>query len=442
MSMTTQDLARSRELATGRYAEAVGETEAFDLPVQGAIPRELSGRFVRNGPNARPGMERHPFMEDGMLHAVRVQDGHVRWYRNRWVRTRSFESGAKYRRLDGSFDLTASVANTNAVAHGGRMLALVESSYPYEVTPDLDTVGPWDFAGKLRTPFTAHPKRCPRTGELHAFGMHYSEGLTYLRVERNGELTVSRHIDVPRVTMMHDFALTRDHVLFLDLPVVFNVLRALRGDMPFAWSDRYRPRIGVLRRDDPHGDVRWFDIAPCYVFHVLNAHEDGDALVLDAVRYREIWRTGTSVFPPASLHRWTIDLASGAVRETPLDDGAVEFPRHDERRLGEAYRYGYTVDSTDGARARVRKYDLVAGTSVVRDFGPHAFVAETVFAPREGATGEDDGWLMAFVYDADRDASDFVVLDAATLETAATVALPQRVPFGFHGNWIDDADIA
>ncbi|HEX3548854.1 MAG TPA: carotenoid oxygenase family protein, partial [Candidatus Elarobacter sp.] len=296
--------------------------------------------------------------------------------------------------------------------------------------------------GRLRTPFTAHPKRCPRTGELHAIGMHYTEGLTYHRVDANGELTVSRHIEVPRVTMMHDFALTRDHVLFLDLPVVFNVMRALRRDMPFAWSDRYGARIGVLRRDDPHGDVRWYDIAPCYVFHVLNAYERGEEIVLDAVRYEDMWREGTGMFPRASLHRWTIDTAAGAVRESRLDDRAIEFPRHDQRLLGEPYRYGYTVDSAGDERSGLRKYDLAAGTSVVRDFGAGTFAAEAVFVPREGSHGEDDGWLMAFVYDAGRDASDFVVLDAATLETTATVALPQRVPFGFHGNWISDAELA
>jgi carotenoid cleavage dioxygenase len=321
------------------------------------------------------------------------------------------------------------------------MLALVESSFPYEVTPELDTVGPHDFGGRLTTPFTAHPKRCPRTGELHGYGMSLSGGLTYHRIDADGALVESRAITVPGVTMMHDFALTDRHAVFMDLPVVFDVTRATRGEMPFAWDDAYGARLGVLRRDEPGSEVRWFDVEPCYAFHVMNAFDDGEAIVMDVVRYDEMWRAGTTVFPDGSLHRWTIDGSSGHVREARLDDRAVEFPRVDERRSGSAYRFGYAADSRDEVRGGVWKYDLATGTSQHRDFGAGRFAGEPVFVAAAGASGEDAGWLMTFVYDATRDASDFVILDASDIAGApvASVALPQRVPFGFHGNWIDDA---
>lgn len=419
------------------------ETEAFELPVTGAIPAALAGRFVRNGPNARAGRNPHPFTEDGMLHGLRVQDGAARWYRNRWVRTRSFETGAPYVRADGTFDYTAGPANTNVIVHAGRVLALVESSFPYEVTPELATVGPYDFAGRLATPFSAHPKRDPRTGELHGFGMSYAGGLTYHRIDARGALVASRAIAVPAVTMMHDFAITERHVVFMDLPVVFDRSRAQKGAMPFAWSDTYGARLGVLRRDDPSAPVRWLDVAPCYVFHVLNAYDDGANVIVDVVRYAELWRDGAGGFPPAFLHRWTIDTAAGVVRDTPLDDCAVEFPRVNESLLGGAHRFGYAVARGAGGDADgVRKYDLATGTAFTRDFGAGAFAGEPVFVPAPGETAEDAGWLMAFVYDAARDASDFVVLDATDLSTVASVALPQRVPAGFHGNWIDDAELA
>ncbi len=442
MHATIHDEPAVRKPVGSYYTPVDAEVEAVDLPVSGAIPRELAGRFVRNGPNPRGGGNPHPFMGEGMLHGIRLQNGAARWYRNRWVRTNSFETGAPYVRANGTLDLTAGPANTNAIAHGGKLLALVESSFPYEFTRELDTVGAYDFGGMLKTPFTAHPKRCPRTGELHAFGMSMlPPGLTYHRIDAAGTLLESRPIPVRGVTMMHDFALTDRHVIFMDLPVVFDFARARTGEMPFAWSDSYGARLGVLRRDDPAAEVRWFEIEPCYVFHVLNAYDDAGAIVVDVVRYPELWRADARTFERATLHRWTIDLTAQRVRETALDDTPVEFPRADERRLGSAYRFGYAAEAHDDRQAGIRKFDLATGASTRHDVGAGHFTGEPVFVAAADDAGEDAGWLMTFVYDAARDASDFVILDASDLSRppVATIALPQRVPSGFHGNWIDDA---
>jgi len=421
------------------------ELEAFDLPVEGALPPELSGTYVRNGANPRMGAKAaHLFLGDGMLHAIRIDGGRARWYRNRWVRTKSFATKAPYLRPTGRLDYAVGPANTNAIAHAGKLLALVETSFPYEVTPELETVGPHDFAGKLRMPFCAHPKRCPRTGELHAIGMRLFPGaLAYHRIDAAGTLLESRRIPIARATMMHDFALTERFAIFLDLPIVFDLRWAMRDRFPFRWSDTHVPRFGVVPRDDPRAPVRWFEVAPCFVFHVLNAFEDGERITLDAVRYAELWRNEPSGFSDTTLHRWTLDLACGTVSEHTLDERSVELPRCDERRSGIAYRYGYAVerDAAD-SRAALLKYDLQSGSVSRHDFGAGHFTAEAVFVP--GADAEDAGWLAAFVYDAPRDSSEFVLLDASDLaaKPVARVALPQRVPHGFHGNWIDDAQLA
>jgi len=401
--------------------------------VLGALPPELTGTYIRNGANPRPGSPpAHLFLGDGMLHGLRIEKGRARWYRNRWVRTKSFLSGAPYVRKNGTLDFTVGPANTSVIAHAGSLFALVESSFPYEVTRELETVGPHDFDGRLKTPFAAHPKRCPRTGELHAFGMQLVPGsLTYHRIDAAGALIEDRRIPVKGVTMMHDFALTDRHAIFMDLPVIFDLKLALMKQMPFRWSDKYGARLGVVSRDDARTRVRWFDVEPCFVFHVLNAFEDEQRIVIDVVRYRELWRDKQD-FGPRTLHRWTLDLALGTVREATLDERLVEFPRCDERRTGNAYRYGYAVESPN----TVRKYDLAAGTSAQHDFGAAAVAGEATFVAAGEA--EDAGWLMLLVYDAASDRSDFVVLDASDVAAppVATVRLPARVPQGFHGNWI------
>jgi carotenoid cleavage dioxygenase-like enzyme len=418
------------------------EIEAFDLPVEGALPPELTGDYIRNGPNPAPGEKPgHLFMGDGMLHGIRIESGRARAYRNRWVRTRKLVDHAPYVRLNGTIDLTVGSANTNIIAHVNRLLALVESSFPTEVTRELATTGVYDFDGRLKAPFSAHPKTDPRTGELHGFGMSLRPGaLSYHRIDAGGTLLESRNIPVAGVTMMHDFALTERYAIFMDLPVVFDMMLGMRGKFPYKWSDRYGARLGIVDRANSDAPVRWLDIEPCYVFHVFNAFEDGETIVMDVVRYKELWRNGNDTFSPTTLHRFTIDLAAGRVSEATLDDRSCEFPRIDERLNGTPHRYGYTVavSATGEGGRELRKYDFAGGASSEHVFGDGRTPGEAVFVP--AGSGEDAGYLMCYVYDSARDASDFVVLDASDIAKppVAVVHLPVRVPLGFHGNWIAD----
>ncbi|MFI6954776.1 carotenoid oxygenase family protein [Nocardia sp. NPDC050408] len=424
---------------TGNYAPVTEELTAYELPVTGMIPAALTGWYLRNGPNPHAAASAHWFLGDGMVHGVRLEQGHAVSYRNRWVRTSTFTDGTAARDADGNRDLTAGLANTHVIRHAGRTLALVESSYPYELTCELDTVGPYDFDGKLRTAMTAHPKTCPTTGELHFFGYDLTAPyLTYHRADAAGNLLVSRPIEVPAATMHHDFNLTAAHIVFMDLPVVFDLETAKSGGgMPFRWRDDYQARLGVLRRDDPHGDIRWFPIDPCYVFHTLNSHDEPGRIVLHVIRYQSLWRQDSHLSERASLWRWTIDLVTGTVAEEQIDDRDAEFPRIDDRLAGLDSRFGHaTVAGDSGALLR---YDLHTGTSTAHEFGPGRIPAEAAFAPADERPG-GDGYLMTYVYNADTDRSDLVILDASELAgpPVATIHLPARVPYGFHGNWLAD----
>ncbi|MEV6069214.1 carotenoid oxygenase family protein [Nocardia sp. NPDC052001] len=429
----------------GNYAPVTEELTAQELSVTGRIPPELTGWYLRNGPNPHDAASGHWFTGDGMVHGVRLEGGRAVAYRNRWVRTSTFTDGASPYGADGFRDLTAGVANTHVIRHAGHTLALVESSLPYELTAELDTVGPYDFDGALRTAMTAHPKTCPRTGELHFFGYEVTGEpyLTYHRADANGELLLSRPIDVPAATMQHDFALTAEHVVFLDLPVVFDREAAASGGMAFRWSDDYRARLGVLRRDDPHGAIAWFEIAPCYVFHTLNAFDEDGRVILYAMRYPELWRAGSDTFDEATLWRWTMDLATGTVREEQIDDRAAEFPRVDDRLLTMDSRFGHATVSAKsrltGEGGALVRYDLHTGAHTAHEFAAGLVPAEAVFAPAdETLTG--GGYLMTYVYNHATDRSDLTILDASDLTAppVATIGLPQRVPYGFHGSWLPD----
>jgi carotenoid cleavage dioxygenase len=434
----------------GNYAPVSEEVTACDLPIEGALPPELSGLYVRNGANPVTGSSPHWFLGQGMLHGVRLSAGRALWYRNRYVRTPYFDDPQIQRvSSDGKFDRVASAANTHVIAHAGKLLALEEGSFPWVVDGELNTVGYHDYEGRLTTAMTAHPKLCPVTGELHAFGYGVLPPyLVYHRISADGRLVQSEEITVGGPTMIHDFAITARHVLFMDLPVVFDLAMAMEGKLPFHWSDGYPARIGVMPRAGGNADVRWFEIDPCYVFHGVNAYDEGDHIVFDVCRLRDLWRTGSSNLDPSgiTLHRFRFDLAGGAVKEETLDDRAMDFPRVADARVGLEHRFGYSLrfaSEKDGVRsdAALLKLDFERGTSAAHEFGASGVPGEPLFVPAAGADPKsDEGWVLSLVHDESSERTQLVVLDASAFEAKplARIALPQRVPYGFHGSWVAD----
>ena len=186
--------------------------------------------------------------------------------------------------------------------------------------------------------------------------------------------------------------------------------------------------------------MRWLDVDPCYVFHPMNAFDDGDDVVIDVVRWDGMFRKGhQGPFESgqhSSLRRWTLDLTGGKVREDVIDERPQEFPRVDERVVGRRHRYGYAA--TIGG---VTKHDLDRGTQETLDFGTSSGQNEAVFVPAHDGAAEDDGWLLCLTYDGGLDTSALTITHAQDLAAGpvATVHLDRRVPFGFHGNWVPDA---
>jgi carotenoid cleavage dioxygenase-like enzyme len=436
----------------GNYAPVMDEVEAFDLPVIGALPPEVSGRYFRNGANPKDGPTMHWFAGDGMLHGIRVREGRAEWYRNRWVRTRVLDGADRMDALTGTMDFTVGLANTHVVRHAGEIMALEEGSFPNRISPELDTLGSYDFGGALTTPFTAHPHTCAETGEMHFFGYELVTApfVTYHVADAQGRLVHSQPIDVPGPTMVHDFALSRNYAIFMDMPVVFDLDLALQGTMPFEWRESYGARIGLLHRDRARQgeQPRWFDVDLCYVFHILNAWEsaDGNVVHLDAGRHASMWQGGPDRFEPCYMHRWSFNLVTGQVSEQQLDDVSHGFPRIDDRRCGLPNRYGWVVGPRPGAPegmdapSTIMKYDMQTGGRTVHDFGDGMSSGEPVFVAAHDGAAEDEGYLMTYLYNKTTNSSSFVVLDAADMSAplVAEVPLPQRVPFGFHGSWFAD----
>jgi carotenoid cleavage dioxygenase len=442
------------------------ELPRTDLTVEGDLPRELAGTLARNSGNPQfdPPGRYHWFDGDGMVHALTFDDGQVS-YRNRWIRTEAFAREAEAGRAlwPGILEPTdpslrppiKDTANTDLIAFGGGLLATWWlSGTPMALSlPELETRGPVDFGGKLpRQGMAAHPKVCPRTGELLFFGYsllrrpYYAYGVA----SAEGELVHAVDLDFPRPHVPHDIAITERYTLLLDLPLGYDPAALAQGKKRIGFAHDVPGRIGVIPRRGGADDVRWFEVPACYVYHTVNAYEDGDEVVLTACRIEDpIPRAGEapagtarldSILLVPHLYRWRLNMTTGEARGEALDDRATEFPRIDDRRQGSPARYGYhqrIAARDDLSFDGIVKYDLVEGRSWTHDYQPGWFGGESVFAPRPGGTEEDDGWVLTVVTHPDEVRSRLLVLDAGDLGAAplAQVELPQRIPPGFHAEW-------
>jgi len=450
--VTTLENEHRNPFLEGNLAPVTEETTVFDLKITGTLPPELDGRYVRNGPNPLGPVDAakyHWFTGDGMVHGLRLRDGKAEWYRNRWVRSNAVADklGEPHVASDWPADHTAFAANTNVIGHVGSTWAIVEAgSPPVELSYELDTVRISSLGGTLPQAFSAHPKRDPLTGELHAMTYWWGWGnqIQYLVVGTNGQVRRTVDIPLPGGPMVHDIAFTQKYILVFDLPCVFKIEDAMSGSsLPYSWDPSYEARVGLLPREGTAADIKWFTINSCYIFHPMNAYDDGDTVVLDAVRHSKMFdteRRGPNEGPP-TLDRWRLNTVTGVATEERIDDRPQELPRINESLVGLAYRYGYTAGIGQGfVQDTLIKVDMHTGRTQARTDTSRYGYGEPVYVAREGSTAEDDGYVMALRFDAETSTSDLAVFDARAItdDPIAVVHVPVRIPNGFHGNWIPD----
>ena len=427
---------------TGAFAPVTDEITATNLPVTGNIPKELNGRYFRNGANPKAHASPDWFLAEGMIHGVEIKNGEASWYRNRYVQTPLLNENRITRET--TLRRGNSFANTNIIGHAGKYLALQEMQPPYELTKDLDTVGMYTFDGKLERNMTAHPKICPITGEMLFFGYGIMPPfLTYYRVSASGELVQTEIIDVKAATMVHDFIITRNYVIFMDLPMLWDMEKLLKPGVPVTFDESYGARLGIMPREGSSKDIKWFDIDPCYVYHTMNAFEQGDTITVRAPRLVGYTSVGMDNPPIPMLHEWTLNLKTGAVTDRQLDDLGVDFPTVADGNVGLPHRYAYVAEFNSAGAPHIlgfHKYDFETGGKTSHMLKDGRVGSEPSFVQAENAKSEDDGYLMSFVHDQTTDKSELVIFNTNELsdEPIARIHLPARVPAGFHGNWIPD----
>ena len=461
------------------YGAIQMECEAQDLIVEGEVPADLSGTLYRAGPNQRfsPRGDYHLFAGDGMVHAFHINNGKVD-YRNRWVRTNKWKlENAEGRALINAlnpfdcepeysdFVLTDKdgLANTAVVWHGGRLLVMEEGHPPFELDPvTLESIGSWNFRGKLHTAMTAHPKIDPRTGEMIFFAYMasgpFSEDVMVHKVSPDGLLTESIYVPTPYSSMVHDFVVTENYIVIPVMPITGSLDRAMEGGPPFAWEPEKGVHVGILPR---HGgtteDVRWIEMDLSFAFHFMNGFDKDGVITVDACQFET-----PPLFPTADgksttakkpyLTRWTIDMNDANARATfeRLEDFQSEFPQCDPRYAGSEYRHGWYTSPDGEVKTALWDNDNVFNVighvdhktgAVDRYSCGKAMPSEAIFVPASGSSAEGEGYLLTVVTCFENRTSSLYIFNALQVADGpvAKVHLSHRVPAGFHGGWRPNA---
>jgi len=467
---------------TGPWRPNHTEYDATDLDVIGELPRDLEGTYLRNTENpVYDAIGRyHPFDGDGMVHMIRFHDGRAE-YRNRFVRTVGLaaeqeagqalwaglmEPPARSLRADGwgARGRMKDASSTDIVVHAGRALtSFYQCGDLYVLDPTtLETRGRETWGGRFPSAVgvSAHPKVDAHTGELLFF--NYSTTPPYMHygvVDAANTLVHYVAVPLPGPRLPHAMAFTEHYAILNDCPLFWEPEAIAKGIYAARFHPELPTRFGIIPRRGASSDVRWFEAAPTYVLHWINAYEDGDEIVLDGFFQRSPApaprRTGTPyerMFHYLALdamdarpHRWRFDLSTGTTKEEDLSDRVMEFGMINAQHGGRPYRYAYNMTGTPGwfLFDGIVKHDLQSGRETRYAFGDGVYASETPMAPRPGATAEDDGYLLSFVTDMNADRSECVVFDAADIEHGpiARVRLPERISSGTHSCWAPAATL-
>lgn len=449
---------RNNPYLQGNFAPVLDELQLDDLPVEGILPHDLSGIYMRNGPTAAfpPYSYTYPFDGDGMLHAIYLHDGKAR-YKNRFIVTDQFqveqrEGKAMYGGVNCPFIRDSQLLKPgdsqfpvkigrfiHIIRHAKRYLALHEGTTAYEMDADLQTLGEWNPNPEQEAiEVNAHTRLDPNTGELYLMCYFEKPIIRVHMLDKHGHLTQSCTFNVPNACMIHDFVLTQHYVIIFICPVTVDFMGTVHGRDFVQWKPELNTQIALLNRADLNKEAIWLETESFFTYHFANAYESGPDIIIDHARYPSFSVTNIG---PSSLYRTRLNVAQRTCVHQQLDMQNVEFPRINEQYNANPYKYIYALANSDHRNpdlfSSIIKYDLSTNQSTAHHFGARYELSEVVFAPNAHGQQEDDGYLLFFMYDRQEQKSSFVVLDAQHLAAPplAIVHLPNRVPNGLHGSW-------
>ena len=461
-------------MLTGPFAPVFEEEVLENLPVDGEIPADLNGVYLRNGPNPRfkPKGSYHPFDGDGMIHAAHFRDGKVT-YRNKWVRTEGWKKNDAANEENhwgimsthkGRKDMPmANAANTDVIGHAGKAVATwYLAGVPYQLDPiTLETIATPDYVRAPGGGVSAHPKVDEFTGEMMIFDyFDYHPYMAYGVVNKDGDLVHHVPIELPGNRLPHDMGISANYSILHDLPVYHDEAALAAGRHKIRFNASMKSRFGVIPRYGKSDEIKWFEFSPCFLYHVINCWEEGDEVVMTACRFmpqlnddgsineERTAKTIAHLGMDARLWRYRMNLKTGEAFEECLNaEYNCEFPTYDTALTGVKSKYAYLVDHNPKTLhwTGIRKFDTDTGESLGNWTDGHAdsWYSEPWFAPADNQKSEDHGYVISFVWNTKTKQQQLQIFDALDISKGpvARVKIPPHIPAGFHACWMKPGQI-
>lgn len=446
-------------IADALFRRGLAREHGFEpLAVEGTLPPTLEGTLYRNGPAVFELFGRrylHPFEGDGAITAVRFAGGRAAGacritataglceeraagqMRHGW-------SAPPWRRvLNAARGRQKNTANTNVLLWQRRMFALMEGGRPVEIDPEsLTTIGERDLGGVVGAMFSAHPHRVAARRATYNFGTAYgrTSRLHLYELPDAGPARRLGSVPLAAPVMLHDFAVSARHAIFFVSPVRIDVPRALTGlgtfQSIFRWEPQHGSEIIAVPLDAPRDVVR-FTVPAFHQFHLANAFEDGDTIVVDYCRYPDfasfaavnsVDGPGADALAQARLCRARLDLRARTFTSAPLADVACDFPQVGPGHEGARHRFVWATDHDLGGVARI---DTERGDVDRHRVGASEAVTEVVLA------GPDGEFALTLGHDAARDRAFLAIYRSAQISDGpvARCWFAHHVPITFHGAW-------
>jgi carotenoid cleavage dioxygenase len=349
---------------------------------------------------------------------------------------------------------------TDVIVHAGMALTtFYQCGEPYRLdarTLEFKGVDDWGHQVLPDGGISAHPKVCPRTGDLLFF--NYSKQAPYMHygeVDRHNQLVHYVPVPLPGPRLPHDMVFTEHFAILNDFPLHWDENLLPQGKHKLRYFEQQPSRFAVVpRRGSPQTGIRWFEASPTYVLHWLNAWEEGDEIVLHGYHQKTPMpkagydNSGNTLGPERygpTLYEWRLNLRTGQSSERRLDERHLEFGMINAAYWGQPYRYAYNMIAHPGSFLfdGILRYDHTTGQSQTYLFGEGRFGSESPMAPCHDAQSEDDGYVVSFVTDMNTDQSECVVLDAQHIDAGpvARIILPHRISSGTHACWADAREL-
>jgi len=463
------------------------ECDIYDLVTEGEVPEEIAGSWYRSIPDPQysPMMGDDTFLSgDGMVSLFRFENGHVD-FKMRYVKTERWKAERAARRsLYGLYrnpftddpsvlGKPRNVNNTTPIYHAGKLLALKEDSHAMELDPHtLETIGEFDYDGKLKSQtMTAHTRLAPDSGDLYFFGYEagglVTKDVAFCVADKSGNLVREEWFEAPYVSLMHDFAVTREHVIFPVFPITSDLNRMKAGGHHWIFEQDKESFVGILPRDAHVKHMRWFRGPARSSFHFMNAYSEGNRVHM---------YFGVSKVPPfpfmqkasginlrpdqvrIGFVRWTFDLSKpGDTWEETVIGPSGDMPRTAIKDQMNDFDIGYyqTFDPRNAPQNgpppiagpvgpgfnTIVRMEVKTGKHTTLGLGPTVTVQEHIHIPskRPGHEG-----YLAFVCDMhDQQLSEVAIVEAEHIEKGpiARIKVPFRLRVQVHGNWVPSEEL-